>query len=160
MQSHWQFVIKQIWKEREGGCLWTVQKRICRCNINRIANYSLLPLGSKDWKSLSVHPAANGYLNNFREGYRRRKELIGPRLSHTVPKTWWGSALTPHCLDSHKAGTFTFYSFYYISSAVLKPVIFRPFNSDNGTSKQDLPRQTTKAFRGTYFAFSAAISVI
>ena len=69
IQSHRQIVIKQVCKrERESGCLWTVQKRICRCNINRTVNYSLLPLGSKDWKTLTVHPAANWYLINFREG--------------------------------------------------------------------------------------------
>ena len=27
-----------------------------------------VPLGPKDWKTHSVHPAANGYLINFREG--------------------------------------------------------------------------------------------
>ena len=50
-----------------------------------------VPLGPKDWKTLTVHPAANGYLINFRDGLRRRKERIGPCLSYAVPKTPWGS---------------------------------------------------------------------
>ena len=31
---------------------------------------------------------------------------------------------------------------------MLKPAMFKPFNSDNGTSKQDLPRQTEPMHSG------------
>ena len=46
---------------------------------------------TKDWKTLTVHPAVNGYVVNFREGLRRRKEMLGRRHSYAVPKTRLGS---------------------------------------------------------------------
>ena len=61
--------------------------------VRKVAGSS--PARSKDWKTLTDHPAVNGYLINFREGQRRRKERIGPRQSHAVPKIRWDSTTHP-----------------------------------------------------------------
>ena len=39
------------------------------------------------WKTLTVKPLVNGYLINFMEEKRQRKERTGPTLSNVVPRT-------------------------------------------------------------------------
>ena len=49
--------------------------------VRKVAGLSLARVN--DWKTLTVHPAVNGYW----EGLRQRKKRTGLRLSNAVPKT-------------------------------------------------------------------------
>ena len=62
---------------------------VCSIVVRKVPVLSLAQVN--DWKTLTVHPAVNGYMINFREGSRQWKERIGPCLSNAAPKAWLGS---------------------------------------------------------------------
>ena len=113
VQNHFKVAIVPFWTVYDCNIeekIWLYERR--RGRVVRVlgcgAEGRRFELRPKDWKTLSVHPAANGYLINFKKVKGGERRGLGPAFHMPCPRH--DGALTPHCLDVYFAkGTYTFY---------------------------------------------------